>query len=144
LAIGQSGRGISGWRLTHRQAKLALSVALRSDDQIVSYSDVALLASVLKDTVLEESLRQAYLAPLEGERDGGVALRETLRAYLAAGRNVSSSAAALGVSRQTVKRRVCLAEERIGHPLSERAVEIETALRLTQLEPFAATNVQRT
>jgi len=130
VAIGEPGRGISGWRLTHRQAKLALSVALRSGDFLVTYPDVALLASVLMDNVLQESLRQAYLAPLEDERDGGVALRETLRAYLEAGKNVSSAAAALGVSRQTVKRRVSLAEERIGHPVSERAVEIETALRL--------------
>ena len=134
LALGETGEGISGWRLTHRQAKAAAPIALRKGPSLVRYADVALLASALADEVLAESLRKAYLAPLEEERDGGVSLRETLRAYFAAGRNASSAAAALGTSRQTVNKRLALTQERIGRPLDSCAAELETALRLEELE----------
>jgi hypothetical protein len=133
LAIGEPGRGIDGWRHSHRQARAALPIALRGPN-IVRYTDVALLASALQDEVLATTLRKAYLLPLEYGRDGGKALRQTLGAYLATGRNVSSAAAALGVSRQTVKNRICIAEEKIGHPLDANATEIQTALRLRGLD----------
>jgi PucR-like helix-turn-helix protein/diguanylate cyclase with GGDEF domain len=130
LAIGEPGCGIAGWRLTHRQAKAALSVAQPGASDVVSYSDVAILASVLGDDVLTSSLSELYLAPLAAERDGGAALRETLRAYFAAGRNAASTAAVLGVSRQTVNARLNAVEERIGSQLNDCGREIETALQL--------------
>jgi hypothetical protein len=139
LAFGEAGEGVAGWRLTHRQAKAALPVALRGLPGPVRYADVALLASALSDEVLAGSLRETYLAPLQGERDGGAALRQTLRAYFAAGRNVSSAAAALGLSRQTVKKRLSLTEERVGVSLDDCTAEIETALRLQDLDAATAT-----
>jgi hypothetical protein len=134
LALGEAAEGIAGWRLTHRQAKAAAPIALRDPPAMVRYADVALLASALGDEVLAGSLRESYLTPLECERDGGATLRETLRAYFAAGRNVSSTAAALRASRQTVKNRLSLAEARIGRPLDACAAEMETALGLRELE----------
>lgn len=133
LAIGEPGRGVAGWRLTHRQAEAALPVAIRGERPIVHYSEVALVASVLQDEVLTGSLSELYLAPLATERDGGTALRQTLRAYFAAGRNVASAAAALGVSRQTVNSRLHTIEERIGARLNTCGTEVETALRLRDL-----------
>jgi len=135
LTIGEPGRGVSGWRLTHRQALAALPVAMRGSQSLVRYADVALLASVLRDDVLSSSLSELYLAPLARERDGGVALRRTLDAYFSAARNVSSAAAALGVSRQTVNSRLRAIEERIGRPLDSCAAELETVLRLRDLLP---------
>lgn len=135
FAFGEPACGLDGWRLTHRQARAALPVATRDSGGVVRYSDVALLASALRDEVLARSLRTEYLSPLEGERDGGEALRQTLLAYLVAGRNISSAASALGVSRQTVKNRVRLAEEKVGRPLDAHATDIETALRLHELDP---------
>jgi hypothetical protein len=133
LAIGEPGHGIEGWRFTHRQARAALPVALRESPGIISYSEAALVASALQDDVLAATLAKTYLAPFESEKDGGKALRRTLQAYLAAGQNVSSAAAALGVSRQTVKNRLGLAERLYGRPLGARAPEIETALRLHEI-----------
>jgi len=133
VAIGEPGRGVSGWRLTHRQAKAALPVALRSETRVVSYCDVALLASVLDDEVLVNSLTETYLLPMAAERDGGATLREALRAYFAADRSVTSAAAALGVSRQTVKARLHSVEERIGRPLDACGMDLEIALRLWEL-----------
>jgi len=134
MALGEAAEGIAGWRLTHRQARAAAPIALRSPPSLVRYADVALLASALADEVLAESLRESYLLPLEGERDGGVALRETLSAYYAAGRNISSTAASLRASRQTVKNRLSIVEERIGQPLDACSAELETALRLWELQ----------
>ena len=135
LAFGEPAQGLGGWRLTHRQAKAAMAVALRIPKSSVRYAEVALLTSIFHDHLLSTSLRQLYLAPLETERDGGGTVRETLRAYFATERNVSSAAAALGVSRRTVANRLRTVEEHLGRPLSTCAAEMEFALKLHDLDP---------
>lgn len=131
LALGVPGFGTEGWRLTHRQARAAHLVASRRDPATpVCYEQVALLAAVLTDHVLLASLQQLYLRPLAMEEDGGESLRQTLRAYFAAGRNISSAAAAIGVSRPTVTSRLRAVEARVGHRLDECSAEMETALQL--------------
>jgi GGDEF-like domain/PucR C-terminal helix-turn-helix domain len=132
-AIGEPGEGLAGWRLTHMQAKAALPIALRGEAPLVCYGDVALLASTLQNDLLVTHLHDEYLAPLEQGRDGGVALRETLRAYFAAERNISSAAVALGVNRRTVASRLRAAEDRLGRHLCDCAVELDLALRLDAL-----------
>ncbi|HEY5054445.1 MAG TPA: helix-turn-helix domain-containing protein [Solirubrobacterales bacterium] len=133
LALGEPTQGLAGWRLTHQQARATLPIALRKPQTFVRYADVALLASVLQDDVFTTSLRQLYLVPLEVGHDGGDAARETLRAYFAAGCNVSSAAAALGVKRHTVTNRIRVIEEQIHRPLSSCSAEMETALHLESL-----------
>jgi hypothetical protein len=135
LALGEPARGLGGWRFTHQQARAALPIALRGPQPFVRYADVALLASILQDDVLSTSLRQLYLEPLRRERDGGGVARETLRAYFAAGRNVSSAAAALEVKRHTVTNRLRAIEATIGRPLGDCAAELEAALRVEDLGP---------
>lgn len=129
LAIGEPERGLAGWRLTHRQARASMPIALRPLPRIVRYADVALLASALQDEVLASSLQRSYLDPLTYERDGGAILRQTLRAYFAAERNVSAAAAALGLSRQTVNSRLRMVEDRISRSIEACAAEMDTALR---------------
>jgi hypothetical protein len=133
LAIGESGEGLPGWRLTHRQAKAALPVAIRGARSVVRYPDVAVLASLLQDEALATCLRRRYLAPLANERDGGETLRLTLRAYFLAGCNASSAAAALGVKRHTVTNRIRAIENRLGLSLGAHAAEVELVLRLEGL-----------
>jgi hypothetical protein len=134
LAIGEPAHGLGGWRLTHHQARAALAVAQRGIEPVVRYRDVAMLASVVRDDLLATSLHRLYLEPLEGGRDDGEELRETLRAYFAADRNVSEAGAAIGVTRQAVARRLRLAEEKLGRPLGACGAELETALRFEALE----------
>jgi hypothetical protein len=133
LAFGEPGEGIAGWRLTHRQARAALGVSMRKPGAPTRYREVALLASIMQDELLAASLRALYLEPLERQRDGGVSLRETLIAYFAADCNVSSAAAALGVTRHTVTNRLRMTEELLGRALHTCAVELEAALRLQEL-----------
>jgi DNA-binding PucR family transcriptional regulator len=49
---------------------------------------------------------------------------------VAAEHNAASAAAALGVHQQTIANRLRAAEERIGHPVAARRIELETAMRL--------------
>jgi sugar diacid utilization regulator len=133
LAIGEPGHGLAGWRLSHHQARAALAVAQLGPDPVVRYADVAMVATVLKDELLVNSLQRLYLDPLDGVGDGGEELRRTLRAYFAADRNVSAAAAAVGVTRQAVSRRLRSAEERLGRPIGALGADLEIALRLEAL-----------
>jgi hypothetical protein len=130
VTVGEPGEGLSGWRFSHRQAKAALPIAERRGQAVLRYADVVLLASILRDDLIATSLHQLYLEPLERARDGGRVARQTLRAYFAAERNVSSTAAALGVDRRTVTNRIRAIEELFGRPLKDFAMELETALQL--------------
>jgi hypothetical protein len=140
LAVGEPGDELSGWRRTHREARLALQVAGEARP-IVRYLEVAVLSSLLRDPFLKRTLKDHYLAPLwNAKHRGREGLIETLRAYFAAGRNAASAAAALGVSRQTVSSRLQLCEERVGYPMPACARELELALLLDELEPEQANN----
>ncbi|HEX5762690.1 MAG TPA: helix-turn-helix domain-containing protein [Solirubrobacterales bacterium] len=133
LALGEPGRGLEGWRFTHRQAKAAMAVVQCGPTRAARYGEVGLLAAALRDEVLAGSLRELYLSPLEEQR-GASTLVETLHAYFAAGRNASSAAAALGVSRKTVSIRLSSVEERLGTSLNSCAAEVQTALSLRELD----------
>ncbi len=133
LAIGEPSLGLSGWRITHQQARAALPIARLGAQTIGRYADVAILSSAARDDLLVNSLHQMFLAPLEAESDGGRVFRETLRAFFASGHQVSSAAAVLDVKRHTVTRRLRAIEEALGQPLSVCAAELDTALRLEEV-----------
>ncbi|HUC00099.1 MAG TPA: helix-turn-helix domain-containing protein [Solirubrobacterales bacterium] len=133
LAIGEPGGGLSGWRLTHRQARAAAPIAQRGSPTPVRYAEVALVTAMMQDELLAASLRHIYLDPLTAARGEGAELKDTLRAYFAAQQNVSSTAAILGVNRHTVASRLRMIEEMVGHPLSVCIAEINAVLRLEDL-----------
>jgi len=134
LAVGEPRRGLEGWRLTHHEARAAHQVMMRRPQPLTRASDVVLLAAVLRDELLAKSLRQTYLAPLDDQGDAGVGLRETLRAYIDAGFNAATAAAALGVDRHTVQRRLRKAEEALGRLLHTCHAELEVALVIEELD----------
>ncbi|HET8956462.1 MAG TPA: helix-turn-helix domain-containing protein [Solirubrobacterales bacterium] len=133
IGIGEPKRGRDGWRLTHEQARAALWVAREKTTPVVEYTDAALLASFGRDPLLTASLQERYLLPLASGRDGGQMLRATLRSYFQAGRNSTSAAAALGVSRQTVANRLQAVERCLDQPLDRCADALQAALSLEEL-----------
>jgi DNA-binding PucR family transcriptional regulator len=133
IAVGEPAWGIEGWRVTHRQAQDALTVALRRAPMLTCYREVALLACALKDKELGRALIEIYLTPLKDGRDGGPVLRQTLRAYLGAECNVSSAAKAMRVARSTVIKRLRTIEARLGRTLNPCPAELEVALALDEL-----------
>lgn len=132
VTVGEPGEALAGWRFSHLQAKAALAIAERRREPVVRYADVAVVASILRDDLVATSLRQLYLEPLAQTRDNGKVARETLRAYFAAERNISSTAAALGVDRRTVRNRLRAIEAQLGRPLTGSLADLEIALRLDE------------
>ncbi|MDX6635747.1 MAG: hypothetical protein QOF06_1950 [Solirubrobacterales bacterium] len=127
VTLGEPGEGLAGWRFSHLQAKAALAIAERRREPVLRY---AVVASILRDDLVADSLRRIYLEPLAQSRDNGKVARETLRAYFEAERNISSTAAALGVDRRTVRNRLRAIEGLLGRPLRGSLADLEIALRL--------------
>jgi hypothetical protein len=134
VAVGEPRHGIEGWRLTHHEARAAQQVMMRRPQRLTRASEVVLLAAVLRDEMLGQSLQETYLAPLDERADTGAVLRETLRAYFDAGFNAATAAAALQVDRHTVQRRLRKVEKALGRLLHTCHAEIEVALLLEELE----------
>ncbi len=130
IGVGEPGRGVGGWRLSHQQALAVLSLADGRPVALARYAEKGILASIQKDQVLAESLRKLYLEPLADEGDGEGVLGETLRAYFAAACSTSSAASALQVHRQTVSSRLRAVEERLGRSIPECYLELNLALTL--------------
>ena len=138
VGFGEPGEGRTGWRLTHEQARAALAVAIRRPEPALRYKDVALLAAATQDELLWASLHQLYLEPLERAEESGRSLEATLRAYFEADRSVTSTAAALGVSRNTVTSRIRAVEDRVGYLNPLRAAQLLVALELADLDESKA------
>jgi hypothetical protein len=130
IAFGEPAAKTSGWRLTHRQACAALFLAGRRENRTVRYRDVAVLASLLQDELLIASLRELYINPLQADRDGGKSAFETLGAYFDTGRQIASTAATLGLNRNTVANRLRTIESTIGLPIDLCATELEASLKV--------------
>ena len=147
LAVGEPGQRLAGWRSTHHQAQAAHIVLQRSQRRFARYGDVALLAAALKDQTLAQTLHDTYLSPLQDSRDGGLVLQETLHAYCAAARNISSTASTLNVARSTVESRLRTIEDRLGRTLHHYPPELEIALhldKLTHQSPHTLSPVKKT
>lgn len=137
LALGEPGRGLAGWRLSHRQAQAALPIAERAPETAVRYREVAVLASMMQDELLAASLRVLYVEPLERHAQGRSVWLPTLRAYFAARCNTASTASTLGVTRQTVTNRLRAIEGALDRPLDTCAQELSAILRLEDLRNAA-------
>jgi hypothetical protein len=130
IAIGQPDYGEEGFRATHHQAQRARWASRFSEQPIIRYADVALVALAAEN---REEARRFVARELDGIDDDSAKsreIRETLIAYFDAEHNAASAAARLGIHQQTVANRIRAVEERIGRPVGTRRVELEVALRL--------------
>lgn len=129
VAFGLEGYGEAGFRATNHQALRAQWVA-PAGLSVIHYGDVAVQALA---TEAENDARAFVIHELRGIDDGSGGsqrLRETLAAYLAAEHNAASTAARLGIHQQTVANRLRAIEDRLGHPIAARQLELAVALRL--------------
>lgn len=129
VALGDETSGEDGFRRTHHQAAAAARRA-RPEGGLRHYDEVALeaLGSASPAEALAFVARE--LDGLDGDEPRAATLRETLRAYFAAGQNAAAAAAALGVHEQTVAGRLRAVQERTGRAPATRRAELELALRL--------------
>ncbi len=132
VAIGEPGRGLEGWRLTHHQAREAVALATRTPSHVGRYGDAPLLVAALNNDTLAQSLA-VFLARLDC-LGNGTKLRRTLRAYLDLQCNATSTAALLKIGRHTTETHIRTAEELLGRTLSSCLPQLHTALALDELE----------
>jgi hypothetical protein len=130
-AVGEPAELLDGWRFTHLQAKAALPIA-RARGGPVRFAEVTIETALRRDELIATSLRRLYLEPLGSFADGGAVARETLVAWFACERNITATAASLGVDRRTVRNRLRSIEARIERPLAAAALDLELALRLAR------------
>ncbi|WP_205698511.1 CdaR family transcriptional regulator [Conexibacter sp. SYSU D00693] len=124
---GSAQDGAAGFARSREQADLALVVARRGGDAVLTrYEDVALAALLTRDADAARRFADEELGPLAAP--GAALLRATLSAFYAAAHDQSRTAHALGLHRNTVARRLARAEQLLGSPLTERVRERGAAL----------------
>lgn len=135
VAAGEPRVGLSGWRLTHREAQVALEAMLQKPQRLTRGRNVILRVGVTRDDTLVRSLIDTYLAPLE-EHVNSEKLLEALRAYFHVGGNAASAAALLGVTRHTVQRRIRTIEQTLEQPFHSCYAELQVALQIAESDGF--------
>lgn len=133
LAIGSPHSGLDGWRQTHREAQSALLSVVRRPEPVTLYAENPLVTAALENETLAAWLR-AFIRPLLDRPNGAAVLLPALRAYLDAGFNAAAAGAALGHKRHTITQRVRIAEQELRRPLRVCAPELDTAIRLHELD----------
>jgi hypothetical protein len=136
VAFGALGEGIPGFRRSHEEALLARRVQLvrqSASSAYVQFSDVALDALLMENPAEARRFVARQLGNLAEESDAASRLRTTVSAFLQENASFLHTARRLGVHENTVAYRIRRAEELLGHELKGNQVELQTALRLAQL-----------
>ncbi|MEV6061035.1 helix-turn-helix domain-containing protein [Nocardia asteroides] len=131
VALGDPATGLEGFRQTFRDAQQARTVALATRARgLTDYGEVA-LSALFTDRVPDiRAWASRILGALMGADETAARLRETVRAFLDARGSYTDAAARLHVHKNTVHYRVRQAEELLGHPLTDRRLDLEVALRV--------------
>jgi hypothetical protein len=132
FAFGDPARGITGFRLTHRQAVAAQAVALAAGtlpSREVTFGEVAPVAMMLGSADLLRAWVLATLGGLAANDEHDARLRETLLVFLQSGGSYKTTAERLTLHKNTVQYRIRKAEESLGCPVSDNRHDIELALR---------------
>jgi len=137
VAAGTPAHGVEGFVLSHREALLARRVAQLRGDRAsrASFPDLSLEALMVDDIESARRFAERELGPLAAGDDSTTRLAATLTVFLEEGASFVRAARRLGVHTNTVTYRVKRAEELLGHPVTERQLELRVALRLARLMP---------
>lgn len=135
IAVGEPLPRLDGFRRSHRQARDARTVAITlgaSAPRVTAADDRGLSMAALVSGEIDGAKTWVgeVLGPLASRTEGDARLRETLRAFLAAGSSFKNAADELHLHPNTVKYRVKRAAERRNKPLTEDRLDIEVALTL--------------
>ncbi|MFB4278875.1 PucR family transcriptional regulator [Nonomuraea sp. MTCD27] len=135
VAAGPPAAGIEGFRRSHLGARAAESIGISRGAVWCDYADVRVVALCTADPEQATWFVRETLGPLAADDERVAELRQTLRAYLAAGRSLQAAATDLHVARNTVTYRVKRAEELLGHPVAEDRLEVQLALEIAHWLP---------
>jgi DNA-binding PucR family transcriptional regulator len=132
LAFGDAVKGVTGFRLTHRQAGAAQAVALAGGSpapRVVTFSEVAPVAMMLGSPDLLRAWVLATLGGLATDDEPHARLRDTLLVFLQSGGSYKATAEQLVLHKNTVQYRIRKAEESLGRPAAEHRHDVELALQ---------------
>jgi hypothetical protein len=136
LALGSQRRGVSGFRLTHREAVEAKQVRdLIDGGPVTSFDDVAVLVLASRDSELARAFVEAQLRSLSSDEERFRSLRETLRVYLEERGSPAATAARLRLHRNTVVKRIEKIEESLETPIDRGSLNLRVALELSRISP---------
>ncbi len=134
FAFGDAVKGVTGFRLTHRQALAAQAVALAagSPPRVVTFTDVAPVAMMLGSPDLLRAWVLATLGGLATDDEHHARLRDTLLVFLQSGGSYKTTAEQLVLHKNTVQYRIRKAEESLGRPAAENRQDVELALQTSR------------
>jgi hypothetical protein len=129
--MGAPGRGRTGFRRSHQQAKEAERAARLSRHPrpgVVRHRDVELAAVLCTDPDRARRLADDRLGALSSQDETGERLRETLLVYLSQGCSKTRTAQQMHVHHKTVSYRLAQAEALLGRPLTQDVLALGAAL----------------
>jgi DNA-binding PucR family transcriptional regulator len=135
FAFGDAVKGVTGFRLTHRQALAAQAVALAAGSaptRVVTFSEVAPVAMMLGSPDLLRAWVLATLGGLATDDEPHARLRDTLLAFLQSGGSYKATAEQLVLHKNTVQYRIRKAEESLGRPAAGNRHDVELALQASR------------
>ncbi|ASR37156.1 ABC transporter substrate-binding protein [Prauserella marina] len=136
LALGEPGRGLSGFRRSHRQAQRVYTLALaagKGGERALNFRDVGGLALMSADVGAARTWVEDTLGDLAIDDEAHERLRATLRVFLATGGSYTAAAAKLTMHKNSVQYRVRKAEELLTRPVTDNRLDVELALNLCHL-----------
>jgi hypothetical protein len=135
-AFGSTRWGLSGFRLTHREALEAKRVSEAIVGQPVTmYDDVGVLALASRDTELAYAFVEAHLGSLSADDEKSRRLRETLRVLLEERGSPAATAARLQLHRNTVVKRIEKIQDSLDTPIDRGSLNLRVALELARILP---------
>jgi len=135
FAFGDAVKGVTGFRLTHRQALAAQAVTLAAGSlppRVVTFSEVAPVAMMLGSPDLLRAWVLATLGGLATDDEPHARLRDTLLAFLQSGGSYKATAEQLVLHKNTVQYRIRKAEESLGRPAAGNRHDVELALQASR------------
>src|SRR4051794_3504680 len=135
-ACGCRGTGVSGFQRSHQEALNARRIARltrRRAGSVTRYDEVALASLATADVEQAREFVLAELGPLAEGDDRTVRMAATLQVYLEENLSPRRTAQRLGVHENTITNRIRSVQERLPHPIDQRACELQVALRIVRL-----------
>jgi DNA-binding PucR family transcriptional regulator len=135
FAFGDAVKGVTGFRLTHRQALAAQAVTLAAGSlppRVVTFSEVAPVAMMLGSPDLLRAWVLATLGGLATDDEPHARLRDTLLVFLQSGGSYKATAEQLVLHKNTVQYRIRKAEESLGRPAAGNRHDVELALQASR------------
>lgn len=135
MAVGRPSWGLEGFRVSHQEAGHAArfwELGAASTGGTTSYRNVEVISLLAADIDRARRFVLAELGPLGERSDAAARMRTTLLGFLAHGCSHVRAAQELHMHQNTVYNRVRRAEEMLGTSVTERRVELQTALMLAE------------